>query len=49
MRSDGNLCFNFLEESLCVPGTAPAWSYLQVRNDGHVVVTDGAKVYWQVP
>lgn len=50
MQIDGNLCLRRPDSAdRCLPGTAPAWSYLQVRNDGHVVITDGAKVYWQAP
>ena len=50
MQIDGNLCFRRPDlADRCLPGTAPVWSYLQVRNDGHVVITDGAKVYWQAP
>jgi hypothetical protein len=55
MQTDGNLCLlSSVGNTHCVlpppsGSVPPPWSYLQVSNDGHVVVTDGAKVYWQAP
>ena len=53
MQTDGNLCVRSPdgEQKCAIPSgpLPPAWSYLQVRNDGHVVITDGTTVYWQAP
>ena len=54
MQTDGNLCVTYANGSKqCISSDSAsrpaAGSYLQVRNDGHVIITDGTTVYWQSP
>ena len=53
LRTDGNLCLqNSARQTIaCIfqgPPPGPG-AYLQVRNDGHVALTDGRTDFWRVP
>lgn len=49
MQTDGSVCLHMGRADGCAAGQAPAGSFLVVRDDGHVVVTDGSVVYWSQP